>query len=73
MAHGFSKENQSSPDTAYRFGDFELHPRDRLLKRDGVEVPLQPRALDALQTVVKKFPKHARAKDAAKLIADLKK
>lgn len=48
MAHGFSKENQSSPDTAYRFGDFELHPRDRLLKRDGIEVPLQPRALDAL-------------------------
>jgi TolA-binding protein len=32
-----------------------------------------PKALDALETVVKKFPKHARAKDAAKLIADLKK
>jgi cellulose synthase operon protein C len=32
-----------------------------------------PKALDALGTVVKKFPKHARAKDAAKLIADLKK
>jgi len=48
MSHGFSKENQSSPDTAYRFGDFELHPRDRLLKRDGVAVPLQPRAFDAL-------------------------
>jgi TolA-binding protein len=31
-----------------------------------------PKALDALETVVKKFPKHARAKDAAKLIADLK-
>ena len=26
-----------------------------------------------LEAVVKKFPKHARAKDAAKLIADLKK
>jgi DNA-binding winged helix-turn-helix (wHTH) protein len=48
MAHGFSKENQSSPDTAYRFGDFELHPRDRLLKRAGIAVPLQPRAFDAL-------------------------
>jgi TolA-binding protein len=33
----------------------------------------RPKALDALGTVVKKFPKHARAKDAAKLIADLKK
>ncbi len=32
-----------------------------------------PRALDALGTVVKKFPRHARAKDAARLIADLKK
>ena len=30
-------------------------------------------ALDTLGTMVKKFPKHARAKDAAKLIADLKK
>jgi TolA-binding protein len=33
----------------------------------------RPKALDALRTVVKKFPKHARAKDAAKLIADLTK
>jgi DNA-binding winged helix-turn-helix (wHTH) protein len=48
MAHGFSKQNQSSPDTAYRFGDFALHPRDRLLKRAGIAVPLQPRAFDAL-------------------------
>jgi TolA-binding protein len=31
-----------------------------------------PRALDELRIVVKKFPKHPRAKDAAKLIADLK-
>src|SRR5262249_36868437 len=30
------------------------------------------RALEELETVVKKFPKHPRAKDAAKLIADLK-
>jgi TolA-binding protein len=32
-----------------------------------------PKALDELEIVVKKFPKHVRAKDAAKLIADLKK
>jgi DNA-binding winged helix-turn-helix (wHTH) protein len=48
MTHEFSKENQSSPDAAYRFGDFELYPRDRLLKRDGIAVPLQPKAFDAL-------------------------
>jgi DNA-binding winged helix-turn-helix (wHTH) protein len=48
MVHGFSKDHQSSPATAYRFGDFELHPRDRLLKRAGIAVPLQPRAFDAL-------------------------
>lgn len=32
-----------------------------------------PRALEALGTVVKKYPRHPRARDAAKLIADLKK
>jgi TolA-binding protein len=32
-----------------------------------------PRALDELGTVVKKFPKHPRARDAARLIADLQK
>ena len=53
MAHGFSKENQSSPATAYRFGDFELKPRDRLLKRASIAVPLQPRAFDALLCLVR--------------------
>jgi DNA-binding winged helix-turn-helix (wHTH) protein len=48
MAHRFSKENQSTIDTAYQFGDFELYPRDRLLKRAGIAVPLQPKAFDAL-------------------------
>jgi len=52
MAHGFSKENQSSIDTAYRFGDFELYPRDRLLQQAGVAVPLQPKAFDALLCLV---------------------
>jgi DNA-binding winged helix-turn-helix (wHTH) protein len=54
MAHGFSKENQSAVDTAYRFGDFELHPRDRLLKNAGVPVPLQPKAFDALLCLVQR-------------------
>ena len=54
MAHGFSKENQSSVETAYRFGDFELHPRDRLLKKASVPVPLQPKAFDALLCLVRR-------------------
>ncbi len=54
MAQGFSKKNQSSVDTAYRFGDFELHPGDRLLKRASVPVPLQPKAFDALLCLVRR-------------------
>jgi DNA-binding winged helix-turn-helix (wHTH) protein len=54
MAHGFSKKNQSSVETAYRFADFELHPRDRLLKRAGIPVPLQPKAFDALLCLVRR-------------------
>jgi DNA-binding winged helix-turn-helix (wHTH) protein len=52
MAHGFSKENQSSVATAYLFGDFELFPADRMLKRAGVPIQLQPKALDALLCLV---------------------
>jgi DNA-binding winged helix-turn-helix (wHTH) protein len=52
MAHGFSKKNQSSVETAYRFADFELHPSDRLLKKAGNPVPLQPKAFDALLCLV---------------------
>lgn len=54
MAHGFSKENQSSVDTSYRFGDFELHPRDRVLTRSGASVPLPPKAFDALLCLVRR-------------------
>ncbi len=53
MAHGFSKENKSSVETAYRFGDFELHPRERLLKHAGKPVSLQPKAFDALLCLVR--------------------
>jgi DNA-binding winged helix-turn-helix (wHTH) protein len=62
MAHGFSKENQSAVDTAYRFGDFELHPRDRLLKKAGIPVPLQPKAFDALLCLVQRS-KHLVSKE----------
>ncbi len=54
MTHGFSKENQSSVDTSYRFGDFELYPRDRLLKRSGAPITLQPKAFDALLCLVRR-------------------
>ena len=54
MSLAFSKENQSSADTAYRFGDFELYPRDRLLKRSGIPIALQPKAFDALLCLVRR-------------------
>jgi DNA-binding winged helix-turn-helix (wHTH) protein len=54
MPQGFSKKNQSSVDTAYRFGDFELHPRDRLLKRANTPIALQPKAFDALLCLVRR-------------------
>jgi DNA-binding winged helix-turn-helix (wHTH) protein/tetratricopeptide (TPR) repeat protein len=53
MSHRFSKKNQSS-DEAYRFADFALYPRDRLLKRSGVTIPLQPKAFDALLCLVRR-------------------
>lgn len=54
MAHGFSKKNQSPVESAYRFADFELHPADRLLKKSGTPVPLQPKAFDALLCLVRR-------------------
>jgi DNA-binding winged helix-turn-helix (wHTH) protein len=48
MAQGFSKKNQSAIETAYRFGDFALYPRDRLLKRGAASIALQPKAFDAI-------------------------
>jgi DNA-binding winged helix-turn-helix (wHTH) protein len=53
MAQGFSKKNQSAIETAYRFGDFALYPRDRLLKRGAASIALQPKAFDALLCLVR--------------------
>jgi DNA-binding winged helix-turn-helix (wHTH) protein len=53
MAQGFSKKNQSAIETAYRFGDFSLYPRDRLLKRGAASIALQPKAFDALLCLVR--------------------
>ncbi|HEY4763551.1 MAG TPA: winged helix-turn-helix domain-containing protein [Candidatus Sulfotelmatobacter sp.] len=53
MAQGFSKKNQSPIETAYRFGDFALYPRDRLLKRGAASIALQPKGFDALLCLVR--------------------
>ena len=37
-----------------------------------IELSMPDKAMESLQEVVEKFPNHARAKDAAKLLADLK-
>jgi DNA-binding winged helix-turn-helix (wHTH) protein len=54
MAQGFSKGNQSTVETAYRFGEFELHPANRLLKRSGRGLSMQPKAFDALLCLVRR-------------------
>jgi len=54
VAHENSKENQSSETTAYRFGDFELHASQRLLKCKGAPVPIQPKSFDALLCLLSK-------------------
>jgi DNA-binding winged helix-turn-helix (wHTH) protein len=46
-----SKENQIAA-TPYRFGEFELHPAERLLIRNRNPVPLPPKAFDALLCLV---------------------
>jgi DNA-binding winged helix-turn-helix (wHTH) protein len=53
MTQGFSKKNQSAIETAYRFGDFALYPRDRLLKRGTASIALQPKAFDAILCLVR--------------------
>jgi len=54
MRQRFSNQNQSSVDSAYRFGKFELHPADRILRRAGRAVSIQPRAFDALHCLVRR-------------------
>ncbi len=46
-------KNQSSIETAYRFGDFGLYPRDGLLKRGAASIALQPKPFDALLCLVR--------------------
>lgn len=53
MAQGFSKKNQSEAEAGYRFGNFALYPRDRLLRQGGTSIALQPKAFDALLCLVR--------------------
>src|SRR5437764_5789890 len=53
MSHEFSKKNQSAAETAYRFSDFALYPRDRLLKKGTASISLDPKAFDALLCLVR--------------------
>jgi DNA-binding winged helix-turn-helix (wHTH) protein len=48
-----SKENQSSSDGSYRFGEFDLSPSERQLHRRGKVVALSPKAFDALLLFVR--------------------
>jgi DNA-binding winged helix-turn-helix (wHTH) protein len=54
MTQGFSKENQSSVETSYCFGEFSFTPSERLLVRQGAPVSLQPKAFDALSTLIRR-------------------
>ena len=54
MVQVFSKENQTRADLAYRFGEFELYPLDRLLKRAGAPIQLPPKAFDALRCLIRR-------------------
>jgi DNA-binding winged helix-turn-helix (wHTH) protein len=47
-----SKKNQTARETAFRFGEFQLYPAERLLKRNDAPVPLTAKALDTLHCLV---------------------
>jgi DNA-binding winged helix-turn-helix (wHTH) protein/tetratricopeptide (TPR) repeat protein len=52
IALTFSKENQRLDGSVYRFGDFVLQPTERMLAREGVLIPIQPKTFDALLLLV---------------------
>jgi DNA-binding winged helix-turn-helix (wHTH) protein len=50
----FSNKNQTArEEVAFRFGDFQLFPGERLLKQNDAPVPLTAKALDTLLCLVK--------------------
>lgn len=54
IANRNSNNFQSLLATSYRFGEFELQPQERLLKRNGEAVPLAPKVFDALLCLVRR-------------------
>jgi DNA-binding winged helix-turn-helix (wHTH) protein/tetratricopeptide (TPR) repeat protein len=68
MFSEFSKENQSMAETAYRFGAFQLSPRDRLLTIDGDTIALQPKAFDALLCLVRRAKHLVSKQELTKLL-----
>ncbi len=55
-----SNENQRADDASYRFEDFELKPKQRLLTKNGTAAPMPPKSFDALLCLASKL---VRAKD----------
>ena len=49
----YSKVFQRTVDASYRFGVFELHPHDRLVRKAGTVMPLPPKTFDALLYLVR--------------------
>jgi DNA-binding winged helix-turn-helix (wHTH) protein len=54
MSHRFSNQNQSRTESLFRFGEFELSPGDRILRKSGRLVSLQPKSFDALLCLVRR-------------------
>lgn len=68
MAQGFSKENQSPVEPAYRFGSFELNAAERLLMQAGEPVPMQPKAFDALLCLVRRADRLVSKQELVKIL-----
>ncbi len=62
-AQNIPKENQSTLDDTYRFGDFELKPGERVLLRAGEVLPLPPKTFDALLYFVRNAERLCRKND----------
>src|SRR5512139_3500207 len=54
--------------SAYTFGPFRLEPAKRLLLRDGVPVPLTPKAFDLLVAVIERRERVVDKEEALRLL-----
>ena len=53
MAQEIPKKNQRTAELSYRFGEFELNQRERILLRNEEPVALAPKSFDALLYLVR--------------------